>query len=175
MTETYSVDIRAAAFWRLVSNIYTLTDPTPSIFVGEITKDYFPYYGEENEISVVLAPIIYRMNITKECALSDFPTDNKNMLAKAIVRILLCYINVPEIYNKINDLYVSQITVTMFATTSQSKAASIRANELKTLNENLRYISKKFNRTNINASVKFIKLVEHDFHPESQFIRFCIN
>jgi len=176
MQDSYSVDIRAPAFWRLIANIYSLTESKPSHFVGEIKKDYFPHNsGEENEISMVLAPIIYRMNITKEPALSEFPTDNTDLLAKAIVRILLCYADVPEVHSKINTLHAFERVITMFETESKTTAASLRANELKMLNDNLQHISEKIDRTNINASVDFIQVFGHSFHPESQFIRFRIN
>ena len=174
MQDSYSVDIRAPAFWRLIANVYSLTESTPSHFVGEIKKDYFPHYGEENEISTVLAPVIYRMNITKEPALSEFPTDDTDLLSKAIVRILLCYMDAPEVHTKINTLHTFERVISMFETESQTTAANLRANELKDLNDNLQNISKKIDRNNINASVDFIQVFGHSFHPDSQFIRFSV-
>jgi hypothetical protein len=170
---TQSIIIRAAAFWRLVANIYVLTLNNPENFIGKVEKNYFPNLEEKDETRMVLVPIVYRMHVSKDTALSIFPTTNMEMLAKAILKVVRCYASVPEIYTKINLLSASHDTVSILAP-NQMSSSSIRAKEVKELNENIYLLSQTIPEKLLDVTAKLVNVTGHGFHPESEFVRFSI-
>jgi hypothetical protein len=156
-----SVQIRAPALQRLGMNLLTFSNTTTSI-KSAIEKEGIDFY-------VFVYPNNYGI-------LSEFPTKDANSLSNEIMKIIRCYIATPEIYKKIDLCYKIQNVGSEIYSNIKTKeiGMNIRAQEMKDLNLALYNISKKIVGQEVVASAKFIKVLNHQFYHESQFVEFIV-
>lgn len=156
-----SVQIRAPALQRLGANLLTISNTTPSI-KSAIEKEGIDFYV-----------FVYPKNFG---FLSEFPTKDVNSLSNEIMKIIRCYITAPEIYTKIAMCYTMQTVGSAIFSNLNAKeiGMNIRAREIQDLNLALYNISKKIVEQEVVACAKFIKVLNHPFHYESQFIEFIV-
>jgi hypothetical protein len=172
MSDRIEFTVRAPAFQRLVKNIYTFTISDPEKLFGPVDFiDSLPYPKEESDIECKIIASMIR-EIHNSSAWPIFPVEDVDMLAKIFVRVAGVYSSAPEIYGKINLCWAVHKVGSILIPSINISAANKRATEIKDLNKhfydlNMRTIDKEF-----DVSGEFIEVENHEFHPESQFLRF---
>jgi hypothetical protein len=172
MSNQIEFTVRAPAFQRLVKNIYEFTISHPEKLFGPVDFiDSLPYPKEESDIECkIIASMIRETHNTG--AWSIFPIEDVDMLAKIFVRVASVYSSAPEIYGKINLCWAAQKVGSLLVPSINMSSANKRATEIKDLNKNFYDINMLIIDKEVDVSGEFIVVENHEFHPESQFLRF---
>jgi hypothetical protein len=172
MSDQIEFTVRAPAFQRLVNNVYNFTRSEPEKLFGPV--DFIgslPYPKEESDIECkIIASMVREMN--NSSAWPIFPVEDVDMLAKIFIRVARVYSSAPEIYGKINLCWAAQKIGSLLMPSINMSSANKRATEIKDLNKNFYDLNMLIIDKEVDVSGEFIEVENHEFHPESQFIRF---
>jgi len=141
---------RAAAFWRVVANVYTMTKKNPEVFLGSRIEDDV----WDNPEDQVLVNIIY--DIGRFGAKNRFPTNDEEVLAKATAKVIRAFVLYPELYGKIAMCCPMQAaSLAMMGNMSQEKmnAANRRAEEVRDLSKMFREIGLSGDTLALSATI----------------------
>jgi hypothetical protein len=160
-----SIHIRAAALNRLVKDIAAQTsrDVFENLLMKPSTQE-----EEADEINFHLR-IMAAFHEVPAC----FPTNDTNVLAKLILRVVRFYETDTKFAGKMNMFTGIMASGLMGERLFAEKTA--RALEKNRLNNDFYDLSKEIaGQEEVNATVKFIQVSDHGFHPDSEFVVFTL-
>jgi hypothetical protein len=163
-----SIQVRAAALNRLVKDIAAQT--SRDVFETLLIKSSTHEEHEDDEINFHLR-IMAAFNEVPAC----FPTNDTNILAKLILRVVRFYETDTKFAGKMNIFtgIMAAGSIGMGDRLFAEKTA--RALEKNRLNNDFYDLSKEIvGQEEVNAAVKFIQVPDHGFHPDSEFVVFSL-
>jgi len=159
------VVIRAAAFIRLVKSIYGLNQ---NVF-EDVSTDPLIDDDKNKELNSIL------QNMTQHGAVSRYPSENADLIALLILKVVRFYTNDAIIHSKINMCVRIQLMGSHALNVNDYMMdRNKRAMEIFTLNNKFYEISQKIIGASVCPTVEFITVDGHGFHPDSQYLEFSI-
>lgn len=166
-------DIRAPCLYRILKTIYSLLlGKYPDILWGslsEIDEETTKKYGfDENKILTDM----YEFLLTHDTTPPIFPSDNMEVMGKAILKIIQWYNYCPEIYHKIKIMSLAVCVFSFDDTTRQS-----RSQEISALNENFHKSAKALYESThhlIPRARLVTNNVDTGFHKDSQYLQITL-
>jgi len=164
-SESSEIQIRAPAFARLVKTI-----------VGFTSREIFDDFPEDDEDDTVISLIRTRY-INENGASTSFPTDDMDLLAKMILKVIRVYSRKPKISGKINMctaiMMFGSLHIDMARADFENK--NKRAKEINDMNNAFYLISSEISSgKNVSVSAKLNQVENPDFHPDSQYVVFRV-
>jgi len=176
MSETSTVEVRAATFYRVLGNLQTLSR---EVGEGSLLDTLCPgrkpltYPQHIEELSEMILEMIW------SGAHAHFPTTDTKVLGDMFLYIIRYIRERPELAAKISTMCgIHKVGTILFGQGDgyTCPLTSVRSNgrvdEIAELNRQLYELSKKLDdSTEVAVQAEFYTVENHVFHPESQFLR----
>jgi hypothetical protein len=131
------ITFRSSAFWRIVDTVYMLTKSNPDLFLGSEIQDEI-WDKEEDKLLVTM---IYKYS-KKTANIGAFPTKDKNILAKAVLKVVEVFAKSPEVRKKILTMFGMTMAGMMMMTerglnenAEHSESVYMRSTEIRDLSK----------------------------------------
>jgi hypothetical protein len=160
-----SYSFRAAAFHRVVANVYTMTKEKPEDFLGRRIEDGV----WEKEEDQVLVSMICEMNWTG--ANSRFMSKDEEVMKKVVLKVIRAFWLYPELYGKFTTCFAMQAVGTCVLGHKEGSKASDsvrRAVEVRDVSKMFHEMAKEIFAQNAN----FTTQLSHD--EKNEYMTLCL-
>lgn len=143
------ISFRAAAFWRLLYNVFTMTKNKREVFLPEFPSAE-PNWDDIEDVNRMLYSMIIDMNGGTN-ARATFLTNDAHLLASAVLKVVRAFEDAPEIHLKIMTCWMGSVILCEI-----NDRIAERVDEVRNLSKQFYELSKKTKGVDVvpNASLR---------------------